>query len=131
VVKSSVSGKSDWAAYLDPSIASTPAGTYSIANYPPFASQAAGRMAVHMERKLELGMEGHRFFDLVRWGEVHKSNTNGNPDNLESAYLYNSSKAGSVIYNNAFIFTDGKNEFFPIPQGQIDLSNGKLKQNYE
>ena len=44
--------------------------TYRVGLYPAsaFASQAAARAAVRTERRLELGMEGHRFFDLRRWG---------------------------------------------------------------
>ena len=42
--------------------------TYSVGLYPAFASQAAARDAVRNERRLELAMEGQRFFDLRRWG---------------------------------------------------------------
>ncbi len=56
------------------------------------------------ERRLELAMEGDRFFDLVRTG-----------------------KAAEVL--GPLGFTPGKNEVFPIPQQQIELSEGKLTQN--
>lgn len=42
---------------------------YQIKQYvTPFANQADARTAVRFERRLELAMKGHRFFDLVRWG---------------------------------------------------------------
>jgi hypothetical protein len=122
--------KSDWQAYLDPSISSKPAGTYVIGMYDhtnadpfigAFANQTSARQAVHMERKLELGMEGHRFFDLVRWGE-----TNTGVNSLKTAITYNGSH---VSLSNGVVFTVGKNEVFPIPQAQIDLNGGVLKQN--
>ena len=56
------------------------------------------------ERRAELAMEKHRFFDLVRTGRA--------PQEL-------SSKGFQV----------GKHEVFPIPQSQIDLSDGVLIQN--
>lgn len=49
-----------------------PALNYVIKPYPAgwFAAQGQdmSRKAVHFEEKLELAMEGQRFFDLVRWG---------------------------------------------------------------
>jgi hypothetical protein len=77
----------------------------------PFADQATAREAVRFERKLELGMEGHRFFDLVRWGVA---------DAAINAFLsYEKTKLPSTYGTAAF--AKGKNEFFPIPQVQIDL----------
>jgi hypothetical protein len=66
--------------------------------------QAAMREEVRRQRRLELAMEGQRFFDLVRWGI-----------------------AGDVLAREGFV--KGKHEAFPIPQAQIDLSRGTLKQN--
>jgi len=59
------------------------------------------------------GMEGHRFFDLVRWG-VASTDIN--------AYLSN--EQISRIHLKGAVFTPNKNEYFPIPQTQIDLSAG-------
>lgn len=46
---------------------------YQIGNYLPFASAAEALKAIRFERKIELGMEGHRFFDLVRWDNATKA----------------------------------------------------------
>ncbi len=64
-------------------------------------NQEQMREAVRKERTFELGMEMHRFFDLVRWGV-----------------------AGDLLSG----FQKGKHEFFPLPQIEIDLNNA-LKQN--
>jgi hypothetical protein len=100
-----------------------PAANYVIDTYnTPFADQATARKAVHMERKLELGMEGHRFFDLVRWGEASST--------LNAYIAYESTIMGLL---RGAKFTAPKNNYYPIPQRQIDLSatNGvsALEQN--
>ena len=58
--------------------------------------------AIKAERRRELAGEGHRFFDLVRWGD-----------------------AATVLASRGF--TAGKNEIFPIPQSE--LQGTKLVQN--
>lgn len=67
---------------------------------------------------VELAMEGHRFFDLVRWGI---------PSDYINNYL-STEKDGPPNNQTGVSFTVNKNEYFPIPQGEIDL-NSKLKQN--
>ena len=101
-----------------------PAANYVIGTYvTPFVDKATARAAVRMERKLELGMEGHRFFDLVRWGIADQE--------INAILAYEKTKI-PLGYGNA-TFVKGKNEYFPIPQRQIDLEatggESALKQN--
>lgn len=90
--------------------------TYSTA----FASKDAARTAVQFERKLELSGEGHRFYDLVRWGVASTVLTN---------FLAYESQKLPVGYTGAK-FTANKDEYMPIPQTQIDYQGTSvLKQN--
>lgn len=99
-----------------------PSANYVINEYPAsaFSSQQAARDIVRFERKLELSGEGHRFFDLVRWGIAEP---------VLNAYLANESKILVTMFGGAR-FTAGKSELMPIPQAQIDIQGSDvLKQN--
>ncbi len=101
-----------------------PAAKYVISEYPttgaPFDSQANARVALRMERKLELGMEGHRWFDLNRWGITQTE--------LTRVLTYEKTVPwGTNMYGTASVGPEDIT--FPIPQRQIDLSNGRLVQN--
>ncbi len=63
------------------------------------------------ERRVELAVEGHRFFDLVRW-------------DLAVTYLTGTTHDGYPI-----AFESPKNDFFPLPQDEINASKGTLEQN--
>lgn len=62
------------------------------------------------ERLVELALEGHRFFDLVRW-------------NMAKDYLDHTLADGDVID-----FIEGKHEFFPLPAQEIGVTKGVLQQ---
>jgi starch-binding outer membrane protein, SusD/RagB family len=101
----------------------TPWASYRIGLYPSFPSQAYARQAVHIERRLELAMEGQRFFDLRRWGGA---------DTVIANYRVKESARIPYI-SAAATFTLPKYQFYPIPSTQIQLSalggTPQLQQN--
>lgn len=101
--------------------AGKPAANYVINTYrTAFASKEAARTAVRFERKLELSGEGHRFYDLVRWGIAEPT--------LNAFIAYESARL-PVAYQGAK-FTANKDEYMPIPLTQIDYQGRDvLKQN--
>ncbi len=114
-----VRGRAKNMSYVKNESGNADAANYQIALYTAFADQAFARKAVRMERRLELGMEGHRLFDIRRWG---------NGVSLINAYIGNEAR---VIPNfGAKVGTyEAKHELLPIPLTAIDLSGGILKQN--
>jgi hypothetical protein len=100
----------------------TPAATYKIGLYTSFPSKDYAVKAIQFERRLELAMEGQRFFDLVRWGIAEP---------VINAYIARE-KTLRPLKSDAH-FTAGKNEYMPIPQNEIDNMNSdgtvRLTQN--
>jgi hypothetical protein len=91
--------------------------TYRVGQYlTPFADQATARNAVRYERRVELAMEGQRFFDLRRWAIA---------DQVLNAYL--NGVAGGAEKDRrpqlkaAETFA-ARHFLYPIPDLQIQLS---------
>lgn len=88
---------------------------------PPFPygnfqdNQADLRKAIRHERRVELAMEGHRWFDLCRWGIAK-----------QVMDAYKASETPEVRQHMA-VFIEGKHELFPIPSQEIDLN--PMQQN--
>ncbi|MFS4492291.1 RagB/SusD family nutrient uptake outer membrane protein [Maribacter sp. 2308TA10-17] len=96
-----------------------PAANYLIEPYDDFADQATAIKAVRHERRLELGMEGHRLFDLRRWG---------NAEEIMNAYIQNEGRTIPGVSARFLPYTS-KHDLLPIPISAIDVSAGALTQN--
>jgi len=92
------------------------AANYVINTYSaPWTDPATARAAVRMERMLELGMEGHRFYDLVRWNTVQAE--------LDFYFALDGVELAAAL--GGAKFTD-KYRLVPIPQDQIDLVGSEI-----
>ena len=89
-----------------------------ISNYRGSYSKDQAVKIVKMERRLEMGMESERFFDLVRWGDA-----------ATVLNKYFSEEIGHCAIYGAAHFTANKDEYLPIPFSQISASNGHYTQN--
>jgi starch-binding outer membrane protein, SusD/RagB family len=97
----------------------TPAAKYFIKPYPGiWTDRDFARKAIRYERMLELAMEGHRFFDLVRWG-IAQSEIN----------TYLAKEKNITGYLEGANFDSAQDNYFPIPQSEIDKTDHHLKQN--
>ena len=95
---------------------------YRVGLYPSFPDQAYARQAVRNERRLELAMEGQRFFDLRRWGIY---------DQVLNAYV--AVEKNRRLYLQAAEPLAARHRWYPIPNIQIQLSKvgteSRLTQN--
>jgi starch-binding outer membrane protein, SusD/RagB family len=102
-----------------PDDASITHAKYKVGEYTAsWTNKDAARDAVRLERRLELALEGHRLFDLQRWGNF-KEVLNG--------YIAREKGILSIMANAAPVVD--KHVAYPIPALEIDKSNGALKQN--
>ena len=96
---------------------------YSIGTYDaPWTDQAYARSAVRYERRLELAMEGHRFFDLRRWDEYQQ---------VLNEYVDVEEERRPHL--TAAVEVTDRHRWYPIPDRQIELSEvegeSRLTQN--
>lgn len=93
-----------------------PAANYKIAEYPSshaaFSDKNTCVKAVRMERKLELAMEGHRWFDLVRWGGEYMAKELKSYVDYEKQFI---PKFAGASYLPA------SRTMFPVPDEQMNL----------
>ena len=83
--------------------------SYYVSEYPATGwTQDYARKAVRMERRLELAMEGLRWFDLVRWGNA-----------VETMNAYYVSESKIHTYYQGANLTENE-IYFPIPVNQVD-----------
>ena len=97
-----------------------------IALYPEsyFATKEMARKCLQWECRLEMAMEGERFFDLKRWGIASKTLNAYFADEQNDKY---DGQTYAKYYKDAH-FTAGKNEFFPVPYNQMYYIPGLYQQ---
>ena len=99
-----------------------PAANYKIEPYPEghpaFAEKEEARKAVRMEIRLEFATEGHRFFDLRRWG-------------IDDEVLNDFIKRDAAFrrFMTGTVYDPEKNDYWPLPRQVIEEQKGVMKQD--
>ena len=104
----------------------TPAANYKVSEYPAshaaFSDKETCIKAVRMERKLELAMEGQRFFDLARWGGDYMNSE------LNAFLAYERNFLNKF---NGVSAPPASKTMYPIPETQIQtMGNDENGQPY-
>ncbi len=95
------------------------AANYVVEPYASFPDAAFAVKAVRFERRLELGVEGHRLFDLRRWG---------NSVSVINTYIANEARTIPPFGTAANAY-QAKHDLCPIPLEAIDRSQNVITQN--
>lgn len=95
------------------------AANYRVGLYPEsmFTSYESAHKVLRFERKIEMAMEGHRWYDLARWGVAYDELTNY--ISYEQRYL---PKYDGKAYGREWVT-------LPIPRNQLIRMEGILVQN--
>jgi starch-binding outer membrane protein, SusD/RagB family len=100
----------------------TAPSNYRVSTYQPGVNctwdQTYALKALQFERRMEYGMEGTRFFDLVRWGVAAQ---------VLNDYIAVEKTRYNFLANAQF--TKARDEYLPIPQTEINLTHGLYVQN--
>jgi starch-binding outer membrane protein, SusD/RagB family len=102
-----------------------PAANYKIEPYPgpglyPFDTKANALLAVQNETRLEFALTNHRFFDLRRWGILATT---------LNAYIDQDITFRSFLNFPKAVFNATEDDYWPLPQDQMDLQKGVLVQD--
>jgi hypothetical protein len=103
--------------------------TYRVGLYPSFPDANYAREAIRAERRLELAVEGQRFFDLRRWG-ITASVINGYLTGVGGGKEASTARRAYLTVAEPIT---ARHRFYPIPKHQVELSKvgdtNNLKQN--
>ena len=99
------------------------AANYKVEPYPgpglpPFDTPANALKAVQEETRLEFACQNHRFFDLRRWGILAPT---------LSAYITDDVAFRTFMQGSTFNAVE--DDYWPLPQSQMDLQKGILEQD--